>query len=117
MIRCVFEKAAPLRPALLCGRQRRISNTGTRRYLFPVKALSRHFRATMVSALRRARQDGGLSRMEAAQVTAQFDELKQHEWVVAYVSRNTHKFAISDHRIDAVDENQVRFSYQDYRDG
>jgi hypothetical protein len=55
--------------------------------------------------------------MEAAQVTAQLDELKQHEWVVAYVSRNTHKFAIRDHRIEAVDENQVRFSYQDYRDG
>jgi hypothetical protein len=99
-------------------------------YLFPVKALSRHFRATMVSALRRAWQDGQLARLDATQVNTQLDELMTHEWVVyskayikkaetvvEYLSRYTHKIAISDQRIEAVRESQVRFGYKDYRDG
>jgi hypothetical protein len=99
-------------------------------HLFPVRALSRHFRGTMVSALRRAWQDGQLSRLDAAQVKTQLDELMKHQWVVyskayikkpdtvvEYLSRYTHKIAISDQRIEAMDENQVRFGYKDYRDG
>mgnify|MGYP001813809796 CR=1 FL=1 len=99
-------------------------------HLFPVKALSRHFRGSMVCALRRAWQDGDLSRLDAAQVKSQLDELMQHPWVVyskayikkadtvvEYLSRYTHKIAISDQRIEAVDESQVRFGYKDYRDG
>ena len=98
--------------------------------LFPVRALSRHIRGVMVSALRRAWQAGDLSRLDAAQVKTQLDELMQHDWVVyskaylkkaetvvEYLSRYTHKIAISDQRIEAVDESQVRFGYQDYRDG
>jgi hypothetical protein len=99
-------------------------------YLFPVKALSRHFRGALVSALRRAWQDGQLARLDAAQVKTQLDALMQHEWVVyskayikkpdtvvEYLSRYTHKIAISDQRIEAVKDDQVRFGYQDYRDG
>jgi hypothetical protein len=99
-------------------------------YLFPVKALSRHFRGTMVSALRRAWQAEELSRLDSAQVNAQLDELMQHEWivyskayikkpdtVVEYLSRYTHKIAISDQRIEAMDDSHVRFGYKDYRDG
>jgi hypothetical protein len=99
-------------------------------YLFPVKALSRHFRGTLVSALRRAWQDGQLARLETTQVKTQLDELMTHEWVVyskayikkaetvvEYLSRYTHKIAISDHRIEAVDQSQVRFGYKGYRDG
>jgi hypothetical protein len=99
-------------------------------YLFPVKALSRHFRGTMVSALRQAWQVGQLARLDAAQVKTQLDELMQHQWVVyskayikkaetvvEYLSRYTHKIAISDQRIEAVGESQVRFGYKDYRDG
>jgi hypothetical protein len=99
-------------------------------HLFPVKALSRHFRGTMVSALRRAWQDGQLVRLDAAQVKTQLDELMQHQWVVyskayinkaetvvEYLSRYTHKIGISDHRIEAVGESQVSFGYKDYRYG
>jgi len=84
----------------------------------------------MVSALRRAWQDGQLARLDAAQVKSQLDELMQCDWVVyskayinkaetvvEYLSRYTHKIAISDHRIEAMDESQVRFGYKDYRDG
>ena len=98
-------------------------------HLFPVKALSRHFRGTMVSALRRTWKDGQLARLDPAQVKTRLDELMKHEWVVyskafikkaetvvEYLSRYTHKIAISDHRIEAVDDAQVRFGYKDYRD-
>jgi hypothetical protein len=99
-------------------------------HLFPVKALSRHFRGTMVSALRRAWQDGQLGRLDAAQVKTQLDELMQCQWVVysksylnkaetvvEYLSRYSHKIAISDHRIEAMNDSQVSFGYKDYRDG
>jgi hypothetical protein len=98
-------------------------------YLFPVKALSRHFRGTMVSALRHAWQDGQLERLDAAQVKIQLDELMQCQWVVyskpyinkaetvvEYLSRYTHKIAISDHRIEAMNDSHVGFGYKDYRD-
>jgi hypothetical protein len=84
----------------------------------------------MVSALRRAWREGQLDRLDAAQVKTRLDELMQQEWVVyskayikkvdtvvEYLSRYTHKTAISDQRIEAMDENKVRFGYKDYRDG
>jgi len=99
-------------------------------YLFPVSALSRHFRGTLVSALRQAWRAGELARLDAHQVRTQLNELMQCEWVVYckahlkkaqtivnYLSRYTHKIAISDHRIKAIDETQVQFDYKDYRDG
>jgi hypothetical protein len=35
--------------------------------------------------------------------------------VVEYLGRYTHKVAISNHRIQQVDDERVRFSYKDYR--
>ena len=37
--------------------------------------------------------------------------------VIEYLGRYTHKVAISNHRITAVDAEQVSFTYKDYRDG
>jgi hypothetical protein len=98
-------------------------------YLFPVKALSRHFRGAMVSALRGAWQDGQLERLDATELKTQLDKLMQCPWVVyskpyiqkaetvvEYLSRYTHKTAISDHRIEAMDQSHVRFGYKDYRE-
>ena len=98
-------------------------------YLFPVRALSRHFRGAMVSALRGAYRDGELHRLEADAVEQRLSQLMQHDWivyskawlkkpasVVRYLSRYTHKIAISDSRIKAVTERQVIFRYKDYRD-
>jgi Putative transposase/Transposase zinc-binding domain len=39
------------------------------------------------------------------------------EHVLAYLARYTHRVAISNHRLLAVDENGVTFSWRDYRDG
>lgn len=96
-------------------------------YLFPVKALSRHFRGAMVSALRGAYQHGELHRLEDFE--AVLAQLMAHDWVVyskaylkkaetivRYLGRYTHKIALSDSRISDITGDQVRFHYKDYRD-
>jgi hypothetical protein len=37
--------------------------------------------------------------------------------VIEYLGRYTHKIAISNHRIKAIDENTVTFTYKDYKSG
>ena len=90
------------------------------KYLFPVKALSKVFRAKYVGELRRRG-------IEDKQL---IDSLFRKNWVVyakrpfggpkqviEYLGRYTHKVAISNHRIQQVDLKEVGFSYKDYRDG
>ena len=98
-------------------------------YLFPVRALSRHFRGAMVSALRGAYRAGELHRLEAEAFEQRLTQLMQKDWivyskawlkkpetVVRYLSRYTHKIAISDSRIKAITDHHVTFGYKDYRD-
>jgi hypothetical protein len=100
-------------------------------YLFPVKALSRRFRGRMVSGLRKAAQQGDLHRVHhEGEVDAVLNALMAEEWVVYtkyclhhteavvdYLARYTHRIAITNARILAVDDRQVTFRYKDYRDG
>ena len=51
-------------------------------YLFPVRALSRHFRGGFVSRLRRAIVRGGLKQLDVAQVDPLLEELMSTEWTV-----------------------------------
>ena len=89
------------------------------RFLFPVMAMSRVYRAKYVALLR-------ASDLGVAQST--YDALFKKEWVVnakrpfgspasviEYLGRYTHKIAISNHRILAIDEHTVTISYKDYR--
>jgi len=89
------------------------------KYLFPVKALSKVFRAKYVQQLR----ENGINDK------ALFDSLFQQHWVVyakrpfggpkqviEYLGRYTHKVAISNHRIMQVTRSEVSFSYKDYRE-
>jgi hypothetical protein len=89
------------------------------RFLFPVKALSRVFRAKFVAGLRK--EFSGLD-------PAFYQSLFEKPWVVyakrpflgsqqviEYLGRYTHKVALSNHRLLAVDKRQVTFSYKDYR--
>lgn len=101
------------------------------RYLFPVRALSRHFRGRMVALLRRAADAGELHRVtRPGEIDGVLDALMSRDWVVytkdcvqhtarvvEYLARYTHRIAITDARILAVDEAQVTFRYTDYRDG
>ncbi len=101
-------------------------------YLFPVRALSHRIRGHLVSRLRRAWNDGKLSRIEdPAQVDAVLGQLMGHDWVVyskpaiertdtlvGYLARYTHRIALSDSRILGIDpDNRVALHYKDYRDG
>jgi hypothetical protein len=88
------------------------------KFLFPVKAMSKVFRAKYIQKLKlRLPLDKQL-------VNALF----QKPWVVyakrpfgspqvvlEYLGRYTHKIAISNHRITAIDDNTVSFAYKDYR--
>jgi len=90
------------------------------KYLFAVKALSKVFRAKYVHQLRES----------ALADKALIESLFKKDWVVyakrpfggpkqviEYLGRYTHKVAISNHRIQNVDEVSVRFSYKDYKSG
>ena len=100
-------------------------------YLFPVRALSRHVRGYMVSALRAAAHRGELSRItRPGDIDQTLDTLMQEDWVVyskpcvshtdtvvAYLARYSHRIAINEHRLVAMDEERVAFRYKAYRDG
>lgn len=112
-------------------RQRDEWHPATSTYLFPVRALSRHYRGAMVSALRRAYQAGelpGLTRPDDVDNTLK--ALMTTEWVVysratctqsdtvlTYLARYTHRIALCDGRIRAVTDNEVTFAYKRYDQG
>jgi hypothetical protein len=100
-------------------------------YLFPVRALSRHFRGGFVSRLRRAFEAGQLPRIrDRAEVDRVLKALMASEWVVYskpclartetvidYLGRYSHRIALSDGRLLAFDGESVQLAYKDYRDG
>ncbi len=98
-------------------------------YLFPIQALSRHYRGNLVSALRCSADKGQLKRVtHSDEVDRVLNQLMQKDWIVyskpcinrtdsviAYLAGYTNRIAISNQRIISIDKNQVQFSYKDYR--
>ena len=89
------------------------------KFLFPVKALSKVFRAKYCEKLK-------------AKTPIGYEQIRQELWqkpwvvfakkpfgspksVVEYLGRYTHKIAISNHRIKSIDNKNVTFDYKDYR--
>ncbi|MEL0584374.1 MAG: IS91 family transposase [Candidatus Thiodiazotropha sp. (ex. Lucinoma kazani)] len=99
-------------------------------YLFPVLALTRHFRGKMVSRLRKCATAGKLNRITRVdEIDTLLNQLMKKEWavyskpcinrtqtVIRYLARYSHKIAISDQRIIGMKADQVQFRYKDYRD-
>lgn len=105
-----------------------------KKYLFPVKVLSKLFRGLYVTKLREAYQKQQLElpdQLTAGLTSMDFDllldKLMAKGWVVYakppfaspekllhYLGRYTHKIAISNHRILACDEHSVSFKWRDY---
>jgi Putative transposase/Transposase zinc-binding domain len=105
------------------------------RYLLPVKVLSRLFRRLILTKLLAAHQAGQLNFFsdhaaltERKAFAAYLSPLRRVEWyvyskppfggpkaVLAYLSRYTHRVAISNRRLIACAERGVTFSYKDYR--
>lgn len=95
------------------------------KFLFPVKAMSKVFRAKFVAALRT------LEKEEKLQLDQEiFQRLFAKNWVIyaknafggpkqviEYLGRYTHKVAISNHRITHISQNKVDFSAKNYRKG
>jgi hypothetical protein len=90
------------------------------KFLFPVKAMSKVYRARYLEQLRKRCTPG----------QPLLNELFKKNWVVyakrpfghpmavvEYLGRYTHKVAISNHRITAIDSQTVSFGYKDYRQG
>jgi hypothetical protein len=99
-------------------------------YLFPVRALARHFRGGFISRLRRAIKRGECPDVgDDADVRTRLDALMATDWVVYskpvltatdqvvdYLGRYSHRIALSDHRLQPGSDGQVRLKYKDYRD-
>jgi hypothetical protein len=95
-------------------------------FLFPVHAMSHVFRGKFMAALQAARQDGRLERDPQGQDAAwaaRHKALYRHPWVVyaktpisgsaqvlEYLSRYTHRTAISNERIVAITDREVVLS-------
>lgn len=92
----------------------------SKKYLYSVKAMSKVFRAKFVAHMRKI-QLGDQDLYDALfrknwVVYAKRPFARPHD-VIAYLGRYTHKVAISNHRIKAVEKDHVQFSYKDYRQG
>jgi hypothetical protein len=107
-----------------------------RHYLFPVRELSQTFGARYLDGLRRAftreqlRFPGRLAALAAAAEFAAFlERLTAKDWVVysqppfggpakvlEYLSRYTHRVALGNSRLRAIQDGQVTFAYRDRRD-
>lgn len=103
-------------------------------YLFPVRALSPMFRGKFLAGLKALHQTQALEfhgELQALTQAAPWDALwracYQHAWVVyakrpfagpqqvlGYLSRYTHRVAISHRRLLHADAQQVTFTYKDY---
>jgi hypothetical protein len=110
---------------------------GQRKYLLPVKVLSRLFRRLILEALEAAYAAGQLQffgEVEGLRHPQAFRRClapwKKREWVVyakapfggpphvlEYLGRYTHRVAISNRRLLALEDGQVSFAWKDYRDG
>ena len=104
-------------------------------FFLPVRVLSRLFRRRFLEELLRVHQAGKLrffgehaALADAKAFEAWLAPLRQCEWVVyakrpfagpqavlAYLSRYTHRVAISNSRLIALDEHGVTFKWKDYR--
>lgn len=106
-----------------------------RGFLLPVRVLSRLFRRRFVEELEKLHHAGQLQFFgehaglaETSEFTRWLAPLRSCEWVVyakrpfagpgavlTYLSRYTHRVAISNRRLVAMDENGVSFRWKDYR--
>ncbi len=88
------------------------------KFLFPVKALSKVFRAKCVGILsQKIELDKALreSLFKKDWVVYAKRPFSSPKSVVEYLGKYTHKVAISNHRLKSIEEERVTFSYKDYR--
>ena len=107
---------------------------GNDRFLYPVKALKKVFKAFFLKQMRQALEQGlmALPSDFPSSKTGYYqwkEKLYQKQWVVftkkpfagvqhvvRYLARYSHRVAITNHRLRAIDQKQVHFEYKDYKD-
>lgn len=100
-------------------------------FLFPVKAMSIVYRAKFLQALQQMINDGEVA-SQKEDTKPLINLLYTKDWnvyakapfggpqaVIEYLGRYTHKVAISNHRIESINDqaSTVTFNYKDYADG
>ena len=91
---------------------------GKNKFLFPVKAMGKVFRAQYVQALRKEGIDDAQlykSLFSKPWVVYCKQPFFGPQQVVEYLGRYTHKIAISNHRIRSIENGKVTFTAKDYR--
>ena len=95
------------------------SAKGNGKYLFPQEVMAKIYRAKFVSHLRASGvvipQKVGKAIFSKNWIVYAKRPFSCAATVVEYLARYTHKVAISNHRLLAVDHEQIRFQYKDYR--
>jgi len=107
----------------LKGKLKHISKQG--KYLYPVRMLSAVFRGKMLEKIKRQLKQSN----QLPQYQSLLDCLWKNPWVVycepplgnaqqivKYLGQYTHRVAISNHRIQNIDDSGVSFFYKDYKD-
>jgi hypothetical protein len=100
-----------------------------RQFLFPVRALSKVFRAKFLEALQHLVDTGQLT-CDVPNARQWFRSLRKKPWIVYskrrfagpeklldYLGRYTHRVAISNHRLLSIDHGEVSFHWRDRSDG
>ena len=100
-----------------------------RRFLFPVKVMSRLFRGKFLAFLKKAYETNSLQCV-GEDFPSLLKDLYTKEWVVyakppfngpetvlGYLGRYTHRIAITNHRIVGMEDGKVSFWWKDYADG
>ena len=108
----------------LCGHWKHTKQKG--KYLFPVKAMSVVFKNKFMEELQALISEYAMPLLTTAERKKLYDKpwvvyAKQPfggpQQVIEYLGRYTHKVAISNHRITAIENGKVTFRYKDYADG
>lgn len=90
------------------------------KFLFPVKSMSKVFRAKFMAELRKELQvSAGLAKKLVAKPWVVYCKrpFMGPQQVIEYLGRYTHKIAISNHRIKSISNDKVAFTVKDYRKG
>jgi hypothetical protein len=100
-------------------------------FFLPVRVLSKVFRGKFIDLLKKAREQGKLTGVESNESFGRLlNASVKQDWVVyakppfggpqqvlKYLSRYTHRIAISNRRLVAMDEQTVSFRWKDYAHG
>lgn len=107
-----------------CGHWKHTKQKG--KFLFPVKAMSVVYKNKFMQGLLNLISEHQMPLLSNADRKMLYNKpwvvyAKQPfggpQQVIEYLGRYTHKVAISNHRITAIDDDKVRFRYKDYADG